>query len=147
MNHPIDRLKRHPRVLLWGAVGSWCLVGVVIGVEVIMGWRPVVSGLLSFPVFVLTLLATVAAFDRDPEQAGHDALRGGLLMALIASFSAGWFAMRIDDDPTYGGVVLIAMACAMIGVVVGALIGPTAGWAVRDLASAARGLIRGADRR
>ena len=124
------------------ALASWA-VGLGVGLaEWLLGGRGMVASLLSFPVFALTLLAAAALFHRDPERAGLDALKCGLLGSLPVALAMAAAALRATGRPLDGRVTLIAMAGAAVGAAVGAVAGPVVGWAVRRSLRAARGLIR-----
>jgi hypothetical protein len=87
------------------------------------------------------MIASWALFQRDPERAGLDAFRSGMLAIIPSALLVGWAVVRRFDDPTTGHVATACMAGAAVGSVVGALCGPVAGWFVRWGMRTARGLV------
>jgi hypothetical protein len=140
----ISRLVRdRPGTVAPLAMLSWLVLGAVVAAERWsgVGWR--IWAILAFPAFVLTGSASVSLFLRDPEWAGPDALRGGLIAAGALALGVGRAAVRAFGDAGAGRIALVCMASATIGGVVGAMAGPVAGWGLRSASRAARALICG----
>lgn len=111
---------------------SWVLTGVVVADHVrTAGWGSYWPlGILPIG---LTMLASMALLQRDPERSGLDAFRSGMLALIPSSVLVGWAVVERFDDPSTGHVATASMAGAAVGSVVGALCGPVAGWFVRRL--------------
>ncbi|WP_169975393.1 hypothetical protein [Tautonia rosea] len=134
-------IRNRPETLARSALTSWAITGVLVAEYARTGSWGRFWPLMILPIG-LTMIASIALLHRDPERAGMDAFRSGVVAMIPSALVVGWMAVRRFENPMAGHIATASMAGASVGSVVGALCGPVAGWAVRAMTCTVREWIR-----
>ena len=131
-------IRNCPDALARAALISWLLTGIMVAEHARTGAWGRFWPLSILPIG-LTMIASMALFQRDPERAGMDAFRSGILAIIPSALLVGWAVVRRFETPMVGHITTASMAGAAVGAGIGALCGPVAGWTVRNVVRTAAG--------
>ncbi|WP_152049865.1 hypothetical protein [Tautonia marina] len=133
-------IRNRPETLARIAIISWFVTGIVAAAFVRTRAWAMFWPLMILPIG-LTMVASMALVQRDPERAGMDAFRLGMLAMIPSALLVGCAVLRRFEQPMTGHVATACMAGAAVGSVLGALCGPIVGWLVRGIFRSVWGLI------
>lgn len=123
-------IRNRPETLARVALISWVGTGIMVAEHARTGAWGSAWPLVIVPIGV-TMIASIALFQRDPERAGMDAFRSGMLAMVPSALLVGWAAIRRFETPMVGHIATASMAGAAVGAGIGALCGPVVGWTLR----------------
>lgn len=133
-------IRNRPELLARAALISWFVTGIVVMALARTSAWGTFWPLVILPIG-LTMVASMALVQHDPERAGMDAFRLGMLAMIPSALLVGCAVLRRFEQPMTGHVATACMAGAAVGSVLGALCGPIVGWLVRGIFRSVLGLI------